>query len=258
MSGQQLVAEAANRLAQEPALAAKIRQRADLFGQQLVGSGSYHQVSRGAKILVRLELKLQVAGQLTSLQQTSDGEIVWTRRNAGDRRTISYVDLRRVRRAISEAGDPPAVSPEAIAQGGLPKLLRGLDRNFTFDPPREAILGRVPVWVLRGQWKSASRAASPRPEPSSPQRPDSVTLALGRDEFVPLFPYRIEFARRDDPQGKQTGSTSDASQRPIVVMEFFEVRRSAELDHKAFVYQVGDQPVEDHTELYLQRLTRPR
>ena len=136
--------------------------------------------------------------------------------------------------------------------------IRGLDRNFAFGPPREAMLGRVPVWVLRGQWKSASRAASGRPEPSPPQRPDSVTLALGRDEFIPLFPYRIEFARRDDPQDEGTGPDNEATHRPIVTMEFFEVRRDAALDHKAFVYQVGDQPVEDHTELYLQRLTRPR
>ena len=89
--------------------------------------------------------------------------------------------------------------------------------------------------------------------------PDMVTVVLGRDEFIPLFPYRIEYSRRILPahpksQHDQSTPATGASVRQLVTMELFEVRRSVEQDPSLFIYKLGDQQVEDWTERFLRRL----
>ncbi len=298
ISGQQLVAEAARRIAMQPALAARIRQQASLFGQELVGSGQYQQVLDGDRILVRLELKLQVDGETLTLQQINDGSVMWIRRDQGAEKKVAYVNVRRVRNAAQAAGGPesgtsgkaaaesssadspsasasssaPVSAGDALALGGLPQLLQGLDRNFDFGPVREDMLGRVPVWVVSGKWKSgkltesiahykedSSSAGKSQADLLPPHLPDRVTVVLGRDDFVPLFPYRIEYSRSlvqsadEAEQGRAGESDADAS-TTIVRVEFFEVRRQWDIDVRTFRYPYGDQAIEDHTELYMRRL----
>jgi hypothetical protein len=269
--GQQLMAQAARELIQQPALEAKIRQRIDLFGHQLVGSGSYQQLGDGPEKLLRLELKLQVANQVTSLQQVSDGRFLWIRRDLPEKTTLSRIDLKQVRDAIRTSGQTPALDPGGnwMALGGLPRLLHGLNENFSFaEPPRPNQVGQVPVWVLRGQWKPERLAAllpnqradilagkPPRLEELPPRLPDSVVVTLGRDDVLPLFPYRIEYLRQDGAgQGSSAGPPGIAATRSLVTMELFEVRRRADLDPRQFDYKPGDQEVADHTELYLKSL----
>src|SRR5205085_4999720 len=52
-SGQQLLADAAKRVASEPAISAELRYRIDAFGHELVGTGSYLQYGAGGDKLVR-------------------------------------------------------------------------------------------------------------------------------------------------------------------------------------------------------------
>jgi hypothetical protein len=276
-TGQQLLADAADRLALQPAIAAKIRHQVDLFGQQLVGSGTYQQLLADNRTLVRMELKLQIDDRLTTLQQINDGVILWIRRDQGDQKQVSYVNLRRVQETArtakpARAGSMPS---DAMALGGLPQLLRGLQQNFQFETPTEEMLGDVPVWVLQGEWKTEKLvellpdmrkdrgAASPSPPTDRlpPHLPDHVTVILGRDDFVPLFPYRVEYSRTTPSllptaawSGRAGEKTASRTRKTIVKMELFEVRRQWELDPRAFEYQLGDQAIEDHTELYIQRL----
>ncbi len=269
--GQQLMAQAARELFQQPALEAKIRQRIDLFGHQLVGSGSYQQLGDGPEKLLRLELKLQVGNQITSLQQVSDGRFLWIRRDLPGQTSLSRIDLKQVRDAIRASGQTPAPDPGGnwMALGGLPRLLQGLNENFLFNsPPRADQVGQVPVWVLRGQWRAERLAAPlpnqradilagrpPRLEELPPRLPDSVMITLGRDDVLPLFPYRIEYLRQDGAgQGSGAGPPGIASPRSLVTMELFEVRRRADLDPRQFDYKPGDQEVADHTESYLKSL----
>ena len=155
ISGQQLVAEAASRLALQPAVAAKIRQRGLLMGQELVGSGAYQQVLSEGRTRIRLELRLQVDERQTTLLQISDGVVLWIRRDDDAQRAVGYVNLRLVREAASRAGvdQVGSLSPESLAIGGLSQLLQGLERNFDFGPPVEESLVNVPVWTVRGRWK---------------------------------------------------------------------------------------------------------
>src|SRR5262245_30052525 len=57
-SGQQLVAEAARRVAAEPAISAELRFVIDAFGHELVGTGSYSQLGAGPEKLLRLDLRM--------------------------------------------------------------------------------------------------------------------------------------------------------------------------------------------------------
>lgn len=303
ISGQQLVAEAARRIAMQPAIAARIRQQATLFGQDLVGSGQYQQVVDGDRILVRLELKLQVDGETLTLQQINDGSVMWIRRDQGTEKKVAYVNVRRVRSAAqaaarssangspgqsaskpsapdtssadaSSAGISTGISSagDSLALGGLPQLLQGLDRNFDFGPAREDMLGRVPVWVVSGKWKAgkltesiahykedSSSAGKSQVDLLPPHLPDRVTVVLGRDDFVPLFPYRIEYGRSltqspDAAEQGRAGESGADSSTTIVKVEFFEVRRQWDVDLTSFRYPYGDQAIEDHTELYMRRL----
>jgi hypothetical protein len=270
--GQSLVAQAAQQLLRQPSLEAKIRQQVDLFGQQLAGAGVYRQLFQGPEKRLRFELKLQTAGQAASVQQVSDGRFLYLRRDWPEQKSLSRVDLQRVREAAGSAsGDAPLDSQTAwTALGGLPRLLYSLDENFRFNEPRRDAIGRLPVWVLDGQWKTEKlvrllpdqapdllAGKPPRLERLPPHLPDSVTVVLGRDELIPLFPYRIAYRRQVAPSASLFGGAASRrgpTSRCIVMMELFEVRSRLPLDQAQFNYQAGEQEVVDRTELFLERL----
>jgi hypothetical protein len=273
-SGQHLILEAARQLSRQPSIAAKIRHRANLFDRELLGTGSFRQMRTGDKTLVRLDLKLQVSGEISSLQQVNDGTTLWIRRDAGEESATGYVNLGRVRAALQESSSSADSLPvsEAIALGGLQQVLLELHASFQFEKPVAAELGSVPVWELRGRWKperlvaffpNQKDAIEAGQMPSLAQLPahvpDTVALVLGRDDFIPLFPYRIEYLRQFTPSaakspGVPVDPASDNALRPLVTMELYEVRRSLDLDPSLFIYQLGDQQVENWTEKFLERL----
>jgi hypothetical protein len=264
-SGQELVEQAVEQLAQQPTLAAKIRQRAHILGKELVGSGTYQQVRADERTLMRMELKLQVDGQLVSLQQVSDGVTLWSRRDQANKKTVTYVNLQRIRDALNRdrAGQIPD-APVMLAIGGLRQLLDEFQKNFVFGEARQGQIGDVPVWVVRGHWRKEALAAMLPQQTEQilagqqvdlselpPHFPDTVTLALGRDAFIPLFPYRVEYARRKSATAPV--SIDESNLLPLVTMELFEVKRHVPPDRRIFAYELGDQPVEDITDRYLER-----
>jgi hypothetical protein len=269
--GNQLVQNAAETLVKQPALEAKVRQRATMFGQLVSGAGFYLQLRDADRILLRYDFKLQVADQRTSLLQVNDGTTLWLRRDYGQLQSQAYVHVRRLREAKQQLrGEPPAVvdfAPE-LALGGLSEILCNLDRNFHFDQPQPIELKGIPVWELTGSWKP-ERLAQIAPtsvvhHPSGDtinaaalpaQLPDAVKLVLGRDAKIPLFPYRITFGRhhRGDSVAGISNVTPPAID-PLVTIELYEVRRRPDLTPADFAFQPSDQNVEDRTELYLRKL----
>jgi len=248
-------------LEQHSTIQAKIRQRVDLFGHQLLGSGSYLQQGRGAGRLLRLELKIQVAGQITSFEQVCDGNYSWVRQDLGGNPVLSRIDLRRMRRALGQP-TATAVQPTSawLALGGLPKLLDGLDGWFQFTLLEMAQLDRLPVYRLEGQWKPArlpellpdqkdkiKAGAAPDLGKLGKQLPDRVVLLVGRDD---LFPYRIEYWRQ--PPAKK-GQPAGESQL-LLAMDLFEVQVGAAIDPRQFVYKPGVQQFTDETAKLLKSL----
>ncbi|HTN75197.1 MAG TPA: hypothetical protein VL096_08120 [Pirellulaceae bacterium] len=258
-TGQELLVQATQELTQLPSLDAKLRLTTNLLGKELVGSGSYYQLVRENETLLKLELKMQVAQQVSSLLQVSDGRFLWVRRDLPQKKSLSRIDQRRVREAIAQAPAIPVAHLQSswMALGGLGKLLQALENSFQFSPAVAGQLRGVDVWTLEGTWRPNKLAELwPDQAPAllagqtvdlaklPTQLPERVQVVLSRDPAIPLFPYRIEYQRR--------GRAGEFE--PMVTLELFEIRRNVALDPRLFAYKPGDQEVADETELYLARL----
>ena len=260
ISGQELVARSASEISQSPSLEAKVRQRVALYGQRFTGTGHYVQLRHRDGNQFRFDLRLQVGNQQTSFQHHNDGIYLWIRRDSGDAQTLSRVDLSRVRAAMKDgSAEPAAAASTGLGIGGLSQLLHGLNTHFDFNQPTTSEISSVPVWQIDGTWKrksltlllpdqadaiNAGESADLSRLPL--QVPSHVTLILGRDAQVPLFPYRVEYSRHD---------AKTKQRRPMLTMELFEVRLRPELDSRQFRFQLDDEErVEDETEAHLEKL----
>ncbi|MGE0759720.1 MAG: hypothetical protein AB7O38_22075 [Pirellulaceae bacterium] len=263
--GNQLVRTAATAVFEQPCLGAKIRQRATVMGQQVTGLGYYAQLHQEQRLLLRYEVKLQLAETSTSLLQVNDGDNLWIRRDKGPLQSQAYVSLRKLRieRAKHSAAQPPAPGTFAVelALGGLSQSLAHLAEYFQFAPPQESELKGLPIWELEGTWTQelwarlvpGNSAGTADWERLPEHLPDHVRLTLGRDQNFPLFPYRIEYLktqRSSTVVGVASGQSSQIL--PLVTMELFEVGRPA-LTAADFTYQPSG--TEDElTDAYLKKL----
>src|SRR5262245_10105955 len=80
LTGQQLVAQAATRIAAEPAIAAEMRYRIDAFERQVTGTGRYLQLASGPERLLRLDLRMQAGDQPATLLEVRGPDFFWVRR----------------------------------------------------------------------------------------------------------------------------------------------------------------------------------
>jgi len=262
--GPALLARASGQLTSLPAVEVKLRQTARLFGQEVTGTGTYLQRQSPRGQLLRLELKLQVGDQLSSLQQVCDGRFLWIRRDVASAVSLGRVDLERIRDAIRDGGRPTWVDGASnwLAIGGLPQLLAALGENFQFSAPQAVRSDKASLWLMDGRWKP-QRLAELLPDQRDailtgqsadlarlpPQLPTDVRVLLDQND---LLPYRIEY-RRSRASGK-TASPDAAAAEPMAVLEILDVRRPQDLDPGLFAYEPGNQEVIDYTDLYLQAL----
>ncbi len=265
-SGQELLEHAILVLESRPSVSARIRHSVDLFGHRPVGSGLYlEQRSEHGPLFrpFRLELRMQLGGEPSSVLHVCDGRYLWIYRKLGDGHSLGRIDVHRVAQALEESGDIGQVVGvgEWPGLGGLPRLLRGLHAAFDFPTVEETYLaGHLPVWRLRGRWKperlaellpgqkgaiEAGKTADLRELP--PHLPDHVLLFLGRlDEF----PCRIEY-RRDPGAGKGREASGG---RSLVTMELFQVNLNAPIHPTRFIYSPGDLEFSDRTSQFLRDL----
>jgi len=244
-----------------PTISGKIRHEVDLFGHQLIGSGIYLQQGRGPDRRLRLELKLKVDDQQSSLQQVCDGNYLWTHQDLLGKTTLTRVDLHRLRNALLARPNLTAPAPDVwTSLGGLPKLLKSLDDFFLFTAANPKQLDGLATWSIEGQWKPSKlaellpaqkddilngRGADLNALPE--QVPHRVVLVVGQDD---QFPYRIEY------WGSKTRTKQSArnEERLIMVMELFEVQTGAPIDPRQLAYKPGDLQFEDQTSDFLQKL----
>ena len=292
--GSDLLAESARRVLELPSVECKIRQRVDLFGQQLTGVGSYQQWSPNdmQRTRVRWELKFQVGENMASLQQINDGRFFWTRRDLPGEQSLSRVDLRTVRDVLNREKRLPAdaVLRNWMALGGLSRLMHGLHENFNFGWAQPRIVDTTPVWVLVGTWnpvvlaelapaaKTLLEQGRSVPIDRLPAHlPDLIVVVLSRDPRLPTFPYRIEYRRT--MRGAARGTSADESAETdapeidadtprlnsltntmeIAVIDLYEVNASSYLEPQQFVYQPpsSQEAVDDTERFLLQTLTPP-
>jgi hypothetical protein len=262
--GDALLRRALNAVDAQRSIAAKVRQKVDLLGRPMFGSGIYLQQGRGRERMLRLELKLQIAKQTSSVQEICDGTALWICEDFGDAKSLTRVDMARLLRARPKSPPPPA--PPAVnawfALGGLPKLLASLESSFRFGQVIESRLDDLRVWTVEGQWKPA-RLAELLPDQKSAidsnsavdltklaaHLPDRVTLHIGWDD---LFPYRIEYWR-GEPATKDTKANDHG--KLLVLMELYEVQLGGPIDPRQFAYAPGDLQPTDRTQAFLDKLS---
>ena len=280
-NGQELVAEAARRVFDEAAVAADLRYKIDAFGHELVGTGRYLQLGAGANKLLRLELKMQVAGKPATLQEICGAREYWVRREVPPAKpTLGRVNLTDLRRTLAMRLDEPRqLMPTDgwIMLGGLPRLLASLEQNFEFGPAEAQSLQfsagngkveRLPIWVLEGGWKKERLTAASgrdanklKPGELPEQLPDRVRLVLGRtSDVLPLFPYRITYLRLPKPIEADSTAAKAEPPRELLTLELFNVHRKGDIDPREFDYSPAGQQLEvqDLTTAYLQRYTDRR
>src|SRR5262245_37117349 len=271
-SGQQLVADAAKRVAAEAAISAEMRFKIDAFGHELVGTGNYLQYGAETEKLVRMDLRMQVGDKLASVQEIRGEESYWVRREvppAAPR--LGRVDLRQRRKSLAQSSVPAGsdVLPQGdwIMLGGLARLVTALEQNFDFGAPRAdelkfqaadgKALMKLPIWVVTGEWKRERLAELVAREVGKKgtlpeQLPNRVEIVMGRtDDVLPLFPFRITYWRTGPAE---KGSAEPPPPRELLTLELFNVSRKR-IDPREFQYQPGDQDVQNLTQFYVQRLT---
>lgn len=260
----QLLHTAAQAFKQHASIAASVRQQGQLDGIRIWGSGSYLQQGRGANLRSRLELNFNIGGQTNHLLEVNDGRYLWSDRLIGYNRTITQIDVERVRSAQRETRTVSVKpSPQLTFHTGLATLLPALEEYFNFAPPRLELLEDLPVYLLRGRWKprvtgidTTTKKRMPGDGLSPGKRlpghvPRGVHLYLGRDD---LFPYRVDFC---DPAGKEEVPSVETATNDTIFfrLELFNLHLSATIDGQQFVYQ-PDRKLEviDATDKYLKRL----
>jgi hypothetical protein len=254
-------------------LSAKVRNRVDLFDQQVTGAGIYLQQGSGLRQLSRFELKSQVADATYTLLEVNDGRGYWTFRELPTGPSLNRVDLERIQAQLqSDVRSASAAGPGQMPIGGLCKMIAGLRQNFQFDRAAQTQLGERIVWVVDGQWRPAQLAATVpelrgaieagRPiewKKLPAHLPEHVVLFIGQSD---LIPYRIEYLRRIGKSDVEGQGGILPGYRAIVTTEFFDVRPNAAIDSREFVYQPsgltqasGLKPI-DTTDAYLKSMTR--
>jgi outer membrane lipoprotein-sorting protein len=225
-------------------VSARVRQTSEIFGRRPVGSGIYLEQRLPGVTLFRLEMRLQLDDQPSSLLEVCDGHYVWNYRQIFQQETLVRIDLDRVNRHLEEAGKwQPGSMGGLPAIGGLPRLVQALGSNFSFTRADQKVLrGQVPAWRLEGLWtparleqllpeqaKSIQGGKAPNLSILPSHAPDRVVVFLGMDD---LFPYRIEYRRQPDKK-ESPEATSD---KMMTEIDFYDVAFDVPIPPIRFLY----------------------
>ena len=261
--GARLLQQAILALEGRRSVSAKIRIRdVDLFDRSPVGSGVYLEQRSDRQSLFRLEVRMQLGGEPSSLLHVCDGHYLWMYRKLGEQENLTRVNAGRVEQALEESGNIHELTKVGYwpGLGGLPKLLRSLEAAFDFHSVEEALLAdQLPVFRLQGNWKP-DQLAQEGSETDGEKKgksvdrselgdhvPNHVVLWLGK---MDTFPYRIEYRRRE-PNRRKGDAPKD---RSIITLEFFEVDLNAPIHPTRFLYSPGDLEYSDDTKRFLKKL----
>ncbi len=201
-------------------ISARVRQTSEIFGRRPLGSGIYLEQRLPGVTLFRLEMRLQLDDQPSSLLQVCDGHYVWNYRRIFQQETLVRIDLDRVNRHLEEAGKwQPGWMGGLPALGGLPRLMQALGSNFNFTRADQTLLrNQVPAWKLEGLWtparleqllpeqaKSIQGGKAPNLSSLPSQVPDRVVVFLGMDDlFLTASNIVAGLTERNRPMRRRT------------------------------------------------------
>lgn len=244
-------------------VAAQITQTGWLDGQPIATSGEYHQRGGGPDRSFLLKQAGQLAGLPTRLVRVSDSRFLWTDLRWGSdpeapERSVTRIDLRLVRRALEDRSKSAVASdPAAWSRfGGLPMLLSGLDRSFTFGSPRRMQLRGERVEAMVGRWRPERLAELSAAGSLPPRAPQHVVVALSE---ATLFPRLLEYRDYRDPLSRPGLSDNELlrpSARPLLKIELAPRLDAAPLSPRMFAYRPNEEGWSDRTQRELQLLAR--
>jgi hypothetical protein len=288
-AGDQLIRDARIQLERRASVTARVRQQASLRDRQFRGVGGYWQKGGSDELLVRLEL--QIVGEEANLLQVGTGRFLWTDARLPTGRSITRLDLRKLRNEAARTADDFdefesghaswSQQPElSLRYGGLSSFLAALSDSFAFSPPQSmrwtpnpplaGLPESMPVFAVVGQWKPASLAAiEPRMKEvvaaelpnrlsTLPERiPQEVLVLFGQSD---LFPYRIEFRKQlsPPPAASRQIAPLQLSSEPLLCIEFEAVSFNTAIAAGQFDYLPGDAKFDDNTAEQLEKIRLQR
>ena len=253
-----------------PAFESAVQLRVNLFGEPIVGAGTYSQAGQGSG-QTRATLQFRMLDQLDSQPQQSlvsicDGRFIYRlHQNLIDgQRSLEFYDLTEIQRAggsqrLIAAAIP--IGPGQLMTGGVAGLLKQLSEQFEFtsiatDP---TVSANQNVHTLRGTWKPPQLHRLLQNHPDSDNQraktwdqlpanlPHAVEIVLAETELAGLFPKRVIFYQF-------TTKRRVTKARPIVAFQFADPRPIPNHSPDLFVMKSDDLEATDVTQQYLSRL----
>lgn len=238
-------------LEQRPNITARVRQRVYFQGREIAGIGNYWQRGVDRKRRTRWEMQTHAGDGTASFREVLvDGRFLWTERNHETNRSVTRVDLSRLRAALLSRPLPASTAepldPDAailLARGGVSRLIAHLQTQFQFSVVATTGADASQRDILVGRWKSKALesrcpgvTAETLPADWPPQLPHHVVLAIGAKD---LFPYVVEYRQAAD-SATYSFTSGNASAR-LTRFEFHEVRFDAAIADRRFEYSPPEQ-----------------
>jgi hypothetical protein len=192
----------------------------------------------------RLELQVKLTGDAEgSLLEVVDGDVLWNQTTIGETRQVTLRNLKQISAVLAELPPQTATNGLDLGLGGLPGLLRSLERTMSFEQRRE----EGEFIILQGQWNPEFLANWQNAESKElpPYVPDVLRVYLDAET---LFPRRFLYLKRIP--GKD-------SLKPFVRLEFHDVKLDGDIDDAEFEFTPPEDIVpDDVTTVYIDQLKR--
>lgn len=247
----ELLATAIRNADARQSVTAQLHLTISLFGQQMVGSGSYLEQGYTTTRQARFDASIQLGGRAATLLDVCDGRNIWYLRECGNDRVLSWIDLSRVSAAVANTTPPLPDGLMTIWSRalGFGKTLRRINDGFRFHDVESTELEQVPMWRLTGVWRpetlgrivpaqqeKLAQGKPPNYAAIGPQIPDHVVVYLGKEDF---FPFRWEFHRCYSFGMPRTPLKARGSDTLMLAVQWSRVTFNLPLDPVYFTYNPG-------------------
>jgi len=265
--GDALILGALKRLELYPCIAATVRQSMRVGRERFTGEGAYWQLGVGNLRKTRWELKTLLGDDEAFVTQICDGDYVWTDCRLPAQRSVSRINISRVRLELTpnssqsvspgqgRAG-PTEANPELLARGGASQMIANLHRMFTFGEEQtlrrgertvRAVLGRWRAEQLERQWPGLATGGDVWPE----HLPHHVLVYIDNDDF---FPYLVEYRGGDQASLADSSAACFPAQDPLASFEFIDVKFVSHMQPELFQFTPTESDWHDETGSVIERL----
>jgi hypothetical protein len=211
----------AEQLRQSPALKMDLKAEISWNASPLAVAGQYAQLGEG-KGQFRVDLRIGTKEQTQTLSKLCDGRFLYSLKSQGGRKTLEFIDLRRIEETRMSAGLVHSNNSTSwFAAEGLPSLLTNLSAAFFFAPPHVFANEGIEYLRLAGIWNPVAlvellkgNVPNHYLEPKIiwaqlPRHiPHQISFCFVRTSSLGWLPCQIGFYRFPPQRDPQTGETT--------------------------------------------------